>query len=69
MSCQIGECTYVFRLYPYDSAGIYLLRVEKGSDFETKAIVSGYNYNFLDLKIHVVKLISGGVVLEVQKEK
>ncbi|MGB9756485.1 MAG: hypothetical protein ACPLVJ_01725, partial [Candidatus Bathyarchaeales archaeon] len=68
VECQIGDSTYSFRLYPYD-AGIYLLRVEKGSDFETKVIVSGYDYEFLDLEIHVIKLISGGVVLEVKKAK
>jgi cellulose synthase/poly-beta-1,6-N-acetylglucosamine synthase-like glycosyltransferase len=66
VTCQIGESTYTFRLYPYDN-GIYLLRVERGNEFETKVIVSGYDYEFLDLKIHVVKLIAGGVVLEIQK--
>jgi cellulose synthase/poly-beta-1,6-N-acetylglucosamine synthase-like glycosyltransferase len=66
VTCRIGESTYTFRLYPYDN-GIYLLRVEKGNEFKTKVIVSGYDYEFLDLKIHVVKLIAGGVVLEIQK--
>lgn len=66
---RIGASYYTFKLYPYpeeELTGIYLLRVEKGKDFETKVVVSGHTYNFLDLEIHVVKLIPSGVLLEVK---
>lgn len=66
---QIGTSYYTFELYSYgeELTGVYLLRVEKGNDFETKVIVAGHTYRFFDLEVHVVKLIIGGVLLEVKK--
>jgi hypothetical protein len=66
VTCQIGDSDYTFKLYPY-SNGIYLLRVEKGNNFETKVVVSGQNYRFFDLEVHVVKLVFASVLLEVKK--
>lgn len=67
---QIGTSTYNFKLYRYppeeeELTGMYMLRVEKGTDFKTKVVVSGHTYRFLDLEVHVVKLISAGVLLRV----
>lgn len=62
---QIGNSSYTFKLYPYNSEE-YLLRVEKGNDFDTKVIVSDHTYQFLDLEIRVIKPIPSGVVLGVR---
>jgi len=65
---QIGTSTYYFKLYNYplgeeELTGMYMLRVEKGTDFTTKVVVSGHTYRLLDLEVHVIKLISAGVLL------
>jgi hypothetical protein len=68
---QVGISTYHFKLYNYplgeeELTGMYMLRVEKGTDFTTKVVVSGHTYRLLELEVNVVKLISAGVLLEVK---
>ena len=68
---QIGTSNYRFKLYPYplgseELTGLYMLRVEKGNDFETEVVMSGNTYKLLDLEVYVVKLISAGVLLQVK---
>ena len=67
---QIGTSTYSFKLYNYplgeeELTGTYMLRVEKGTDSARKVVVSGHTYRLLDLEIHIVKLISAGVLMHV----
>ncbi len=64
---SIGDVEYTFRIYPYDQAGVYVLRVESKNEFETHAVVKGQTYQILDLEVYVKELTSGRILIKVKR--